>query len=588
MNTNYYDSFNATYTLGKSSDGTSTLSIEENITAVFPNYNTSHGISLCTPTAYRGVKSLLSGTFTATRNGAEEPFSTFTEGDETCLRVGSANSYVNGTQNYIVTYKRENVILAPENSKNQEFYWDTNGTGSSVSINSLSAKVVLEDGLDSSWLQDASCYVGVYGIKGEEATSRCKIEKSEKEILFSTENLAAGENLTFDIGFKPDTFKINTPPKNYAPIAFLGISIAIFIASIVSWKKSFAKIKEKRDLAKSKITAPEFTPKLGFTAGEMSLNYLGTLRNPRVASLLELAVAHKIELKKGDKKLFGGYKWKILVKNLDDVSREQEIVLEILNGGSSVSVGEEIEVKSYTSTSHLRSLNASYETSIISSLEKKGLFVEKKEREKIKSGKLFAAFILIFIISTFFFTSFATQTGVDTIIDAAVAAFLIYLLFFVYIFAFAIVHSTFDKYASRTIEGIKASKYLDGLKRYMSLAEKDRISFLQSVKGADTTHEGIVKLYEKLLPYAVLFGIEESWMKELNNYYKFDDVSDPDWVMRGVIISGSDFRSFTSTINQTIASSTISESSGSSSGFSGGGGGGFSGGGGGGGGHGTW
>ena len=126
---------------------------------------------------------------------------------------------------------------------------------------------------------------------------------------------------------------------------------------------------------------------------------------------------------------------------------------------------------------------------------------------------------------------------------------------------------------------------MDGLKRYMTLAEKDRIKFLQSVNGADTSPAGIVKLYEKLLPYAVLFKLEDSWLKELNKYYEVEHIEN-DWATAGVIISASDFRSFTSYTSSSISSSTSYSSS--SSGGGGGGGGGFSGGGGGGGGGGGW
>ena len=147
-----------------------------------------------------------------------------------------------------------------------------------------------------------------------------------------------------------------------------------------------------------------------------------------------------------------------------------------------------------------------------------------------------------------------------------------------------------------THEGIRASRYMDGLKLYISMAEKDRLELLQSVEGADTTPEGIVKLYEKLLPYATLFGIEDSWIEQLSIYCRTNAVS-MDIVNTNRVIFDHDFvRIVHSASNYTISSTTrhynsnsysSSSSSGGSSGSSsssGGGGGGFSGGGGGGGG----
>ena len=131
--------------------------------------------------------------------------------------------------------------------------------------------------------------------------------------------------------------------------------------------------------------------------------------------------------------------------------------------------------------------------------------------------------------------------------------------------------------ADRTIAGLELSNYMEGLKLYIKMAEADRLKFLQSVEGAETSNAGIVKLYEKVLPYAALFGLEKSWMNELSKYYELDDVTAPDWYAAGV--TASTFNS----VSSSIRSSTVS-----SSGSSGGGGGGFSGGGGGGGGGGGW
>lgn len=138
-------------------------------------------------------------------------------------------------------------------------------------------------------------------------------------------------------------------------------------------------------------------------------------------------------------------------------------------------------------------------------------------------------------------------------------------------------------------KGLEYSKYLDGLKLYIKMAEKERLEFLQSVQGADTSHQGIVKLYEKLLPYAVIFRLEKSWLNELSHYYEYSDVNTPMWYVGIGAFSARDFSAAMLAASSSIATSTThSTTNNSSSGFSGGGGGGFSGGGGGGGGGGGW
>ena len=63
--------------------------------------------------------------------------------------------------------------------------------------------------------------------------------------------------------------------------------------------------------------------------------------------------------------------------------------------------------------------------------------------------------------------------------------------------------------------------HLWGIHDFVRLVEKDRFAMLQSPEGALRTPLGeleVLKLYERLLPYAVLFGLEKQWMKELDLY----------------------------------------------------------------------
>ena len=88
------------------------------------------------------------------------------------------------------------------------------------------------------------------------------------------------------------------------------------------------------------------------------------------------------------------------------------------------------------------------------------------------------------------------------------------------------------------------------------------------------------------MPYAAVFGLEESWMNEMKKYCEVKEIVEPDYLMTGITTSEI---SHTMRMASNVArTATIMSSSGGgfSSGFSGGGGGGFSGGGGGGGGFG--
>ena len=66
--------------------------------------------------------------------------------------------------------------------------------------------------------------------------------------------------------------------------------------------------------------------------------------------------------------------------------------------------------------------------------------------------------------------------------------------------------------------------HLWGLHDYIRLAEKDRLAFLQSPSGAQFAvapdQVELLILNERLLPYAVLFGLEKQWMRELDIQYR--------------------------------------------------------------------
>ena len=142
---------------------------------------------------------------------------------------------------------------------------------------------------------------------------------------------------------------------------------------------------------------------------------------------------------------------------------------------------------------------------------------------------------------------------------------------------------------ARSLAGVEARDELRGLKDYIKLAEADRLKFLQSPEGVEKVAVASlkpddpkfkVKLFESLLPYAMLFGLEKQWAKQFQDIYK----TPPDW-----------YRGNWGTFNAVyLANSVGGFSSASAPSFSspsasgGGGGGGFAGGGGGGGGGGGW
>jgi uncharacterized membrane protein len=128
----------------------------------------------------------------------------------------------------------------------------------------------------------------------------------------------------------------------------------------------------------------------------------------------------------------------------------------------------------------------------------------------------------------------------------------------------------------RTEKGAMLEHRIKGFKLYMDTAEKYRQQFNEKEN-----------IFEKFLPYAIMFGMTKKWIKTMERVYgeKYFATYHPVWFY-GAGISNFNVDSLTSSIES--LSSGMASTMASSPSSSGSGGGGFSGGGGGGGGGGGW
>ncbi|MDO9353972.1 MAG: hypothetical protein Q7T55_09765, partial [Solirubrobacteraceae bacterium] len=147
---------------------------------------------------------------------------------------------------------------------------------------------------------------------------------------------------------------------------------------------------------------------------------------------------------------------------------------------------------------------------------------------------------------------------------------------------------SFSKHTVLTTEGARELEYLKGVEEFIRVAEADRLRMLQSYSGAERrTDSGadVIHVYERLLPYAMLFGMEKEWGDVLERVYSAEQhgpswIGDPSSPYVGVYLSSFTASSHAAATYSSPSAGTSSSSGGSfGGGFSGGGGGGgFSGG----------
>jgi uncharacterized membrane protein YgcG len=364
-------------------------------------------------------------------------------------------------------------------------------------------------------------------------------------------------------------------------------------------------IREKIKKYNNMIVAPQYQPDSRHHLAEMAEVYLGKKRDVKVGILLGAIIDKKVELRKKENTGLSKNKWELVVKSISTLQPEEEILLRLLNGGNEIKNGDVIELKSRAAKPSLVRIGRSFDSHILSMIKNNGL-VENTYKlgdtrtTGVVSNMLYSLMIMMLsvcaiwpwlLLITAFASGIAMSVGKYAIYEVQCDFLLIIV---VAIVAFAIARLSHKKDAFRRItdEGLKASNYMEGLKMYIKMAEADRLEFLQSVNGVDISSDGIVKLYEKLLPYAAVFGLEKSWMKEMKMYCEINEIDEPSYLLTGITVA--DFSnsmrsaaSYASSSSYTIAGGGSFSSSSSGGGGGGGGGGGFSGGGGGGGGGGV-
>jgi uncharacterized membrane protein YgcG len=350
---------------------------------------------------------------------------------------------------------------------------------------------------------------------------------------------------------------------------------AVFISAIFSViglvVVSVLRIKYgKNDPGRGTVVAEYLPP--GNADVAMSSVILGKSRTWVSAMMIDLAVRHKLKvIEKDDKK----YSLELIA--LNGVTDTEMSVIKALFG-EGPKIGDKYEVeKSQTNSKVAYKLTTIYQQ-VKKDAKKAEYYLDKVSLKKTMILISVIAAVPAFII-WMIYTSGLTIMG----------DYLPYII--VTILIADIIIAVSMQPLSR--KGRDLFDYLKGLEVYINVAEKERLKVLQSPQGAEKTpvdinnKEEVLHLYERVLPYAVLFGSEKEWTKTLGEYYEQQNVQ-PDWYYSNGVFNAVLFSSAFSSFSSNMTSNTYYSSSGSSSGSGGSFGGGFSGGGGGGGGGGGW
>ncbi|NYF10426.1 putative membrane protein YgcG [Leifsonia sp. AK011] len=563
-----FESFDAEYYLDTNSEGRATLRVVETIVAIFPDFDQNRGIIRALPLTYGDVRLEPSVVSITDENGANVPYERDDYGDFAELALGT-DDYVQGRTTYVIEYTMRDVIRHFEDSGGDEFYWDINGDGWAQSFGTVSATVHLSASLEGGLTGDASCFLGYYGEVGQ-----CELEREGSTFSASLGPVLPYNTLTVAIGFDGGTVVQPTPPTEswivqVVPKVLLALSgfwlLLAFVLRSLLWRDA-----KGRGTIIAQYSPPESSDLL------LDAELLRRQESGFPALLIDFAVRGMIRIIDTEPGGSSNDQFELeLVTGEGASARERRVLVALfgtkLTPGKRVNPGK-LSAGEGSAIYAMRSSTATFADS-------EGLRARPVTTVptwiRRGAGLTWIAFAPVWAWAAWF-----GALGVEVVLPAIVASVL------------ALVTSMVLILPPRLTEaGAEARDYLEGLRLYLTVAEEERMRMLQSPEGAlrvdVADHDAIVKLNERLLPYAVLWGVEDRWVEELRAEWSSGG---PSW-LDGTSLTPQLMSNFSSASVSTIRPIVTSSSSGSSWSSSGGSsfssgssGGGFSGGGGGGGG----
>lgn len=586
------DNFVADYTLGED-DPQGTLAIREQLTVDFSDYN--HGILRALPERYNSMPQHIH-VLAVSRDGSKEQYSTYKSNSNLVLKIGNPNSTITGLHHYEIDYRVTNVIRIV--GSHAELNWNVNGTGWQQQFLHVSAQLHVPANLQNK-LSSARCFTG----QVNSTQSDCLVTTNKDGFTYtSTHTLSGGETLTFNNIVPAGYFKAPTLADRWDDYKSALIpAVAVPLVALLVMGRVW--LRRGRDAKGRGTIVPEYGPPDNLKPAEVDVimrNKLG--KNAISATIIDLAIRGYLKIQEGETngvlglgkhKTYSfvrqatpaegelqGYEAQVLAGIFDTSAAtsvkallgsfkgltkgSNSALLKLFTGSQTAvsssqqaNVGQVVEMNSLRNTFYTTA--QSVRQSIPKSLASSGYFVSNPAT----AGNVWLGLGFAAIFGSFFLI----QLSIGLFIGVLLAGLIII------VFAWLM--------PSRTSKGAVAKDAAEGLKLYLNTAEKDRIAMLQSPNAPyaaqSTEPTKTVELFEKLLPYAMVLGVEKQWAKQFESIY----TTPPDWYSGNwstfnALYFTDSLSNSVSAMNSSFAapSSSSSGSSGSAGGGGGGGGGG--------------
>jgi len=436
-----------------------------------------HGIYRDFPIKYKGlfgIKLLVGFDLQkVVKNGQKEPFKLESIPGGKRIYIGDPDTYIKpGTYTYKIIYKTTHQILFFE--KYDELYWNVNGTGWRLPIDTVSATVTLPKGIAPQDIH-VEGYTGKRGKRGTDYNAL--VSKQSQAIFNTTRAFGPGENLTIVVtwpkGFVTEpTWSQNMLLFIYNNLGFL-LAVLFFILLLIIGIRFWILLKKSQYIG---TIIPLFYPPEGI--GSDAMRYIlqfGYDNKTFACKMIQMAVAGLLRIKYEPGRFWSGTYTLIKKKIPIDktISVDQQHILSLL-----FAYGDEVA---------LNEKNRKIVKPAIDFLKKR--LANQCDSYFISKSRYYTIF---FIFAAFFLTFFLFQC-----ID------LFFLIFVgIVIIVFLLILKGYTK------EGLNIKKQIEGFKLFLATTEEDRLKVI----GTPPTKNP--QLYETYLPYAIALGVEKQWTKK--------------------------------------------------------------------------
>jgi uncharacterized membrane protein len=483
-----------------------------------------------------------------------------------------------------------------------EIYWNAIGTEWTIPIEDIYVRFIPPPGIPLSKLP-AKCYVGTFGTT---KTKDCSYsiganqENTVTDITFYQTHLNPQEGLTVAIGFPKGLVAITSkePYKDalviftenkifwitlYVLLFLIPLLFTVFFYGTQWWKFG-------RDARIPKPIIVQYDPPQGLLPAEVGLTVKGNLGEHVlpgkfiVGEIIYLAIKGYLKITREKAHWYIPVNYLLEKTKTDEsglVEYQKIIFQKLFTHGDKTSL-KELRKENQNNMSTDAIINSFYTSmgaamrALKEDIFEKGLFDQESNKKRnsgfwkgllVVTGSLIVMWVGMASANlTFNLLGNLSGAHVKTLwFNAGI-------IFSVATFCSGVYIALFSPLLDRrTIAGAQAKADILGLKKYLTVAEKDRLNF-------HNAPEKNPQEFEKLLPYAIVLGVEKKWAKQ------FESLSMPprDWYSGASALSAV---SLTQDLGSSFAGA-FGTATGTGGGASGGGG--SAGGGGGGGGGGSW